>query len=444
MPAKERYFIPFRHLSPSLPEYTAECAAHKNNGKRCTSMVQSHNIPEINRLHARLQISYETTNNDERREEMLRKLAKLTICGHQTRVDGVIEAAVHQWNFELQPQDGAAVSLETPPRNVNAQSNDDKGSSKLKFTPYQKTNIDKPVADALSHELDRMVDRNIGQKIITHDWKHERDYLYIFECEEAEGMCKLGRTYDLSRRASEHEKCYPNLTQRWSLYCPNAEVFERVVQLEFSRHRYKHECLKCNVTHTEWFKTDIDDIYQRVKVWCQFSKGLQSHEKRSQVSVPVPGFSSDPDRWYKWAQKWVQLWDEKVSHTEPNTSGKSVVDNVIVTGEDLNLDDDAESVPGLSPSSSAPGAPDDDYSDPPTPTPIERSRNGKPILGQRLIIPAASPSVSPEVYWTPAESMSTPKGRVLFPRLPGAYPVSPVKVEDENGLADILENVKLF
>jgi hypothetical protein len=450
MPVKERYFIPFRLLSPLHPEYTAECPAHKKDGKRCKSKLERRAIPLINRLHARLQNSYETTIDDETRQEMLRELASLTICGHQTKLNGIIEAAVHQWNSELQPQDGAAVSLETPPRNVNAQSNDDEGSSKLEFTPYHTTKIDKLVADELSHELDRMMDRRISQKFITRNWKDGRDYLYIFECEEVEGMCKLGRTYDLSRRASEHEKCYPNLTQRRSLYCPNSEVVERVVQLEFTQHRYKHECLKCNTTHTEWFKTDLDDIYQRVKVWCQFSRGLQSREKRSQVSVPLPGFSSDPDRWYKWAQKWVQLWDKKVSHSEPNTSGKSVVDNAIVTEEYLNLDDDAESVPGLSPSSSARGTPDDDYSDPPTPTPIERSRNGKPILGQRLIIPAASSSVSSEVYWTPVESMSTPKGRILFPRIPGAYPVSPVKVvpketkEDENGLADILENIKLF
>ncbi|KAA8650144.1 hypothetical protein EYZ11_009793 [Aspergillus tanneri] len=379
---------------------------------------------------------------------MLRELATLTLCGRHRRSYGIIEAAVHQWSSELQPQDSAAVSLGTPPRNVNAQSSDDEGSSKLEFTPYQ-TKIDKLVRDELSHEL-RMIDRRISQEFITHNWNDKRDYLYIFECEEAEGMCKLGRSDNLSRRASEHKKCYPNLTQRCSFYCPNSKVFETVLKLEFTQHRYKHKCLKCNATHTEWFKTDFDNIYQRVKVWCLFSKGLQSPENRSKVSVPLPGFSSDPDRWYKWAQKSVQRWDKIVSHSEPNNSGKSVVDNAIVTGEDLNLDDDAESVPGLSPSSSAPGTPDDDYSDPPTPTPIERSRNGKPILGQRLIIPAASPSVSPEVYWTPVESMSTPKGRVLFPSISGAYPVSPVKVvpketkEDENGLADILENIKLF
>ncbi|KAE8339456.1 hypothetical protein BDV24DRAFT_75554 [Aspergillus arachidicola] len=442
MPTSKKSFIPFRLLLPSHPEYT-ECAAYTKEGKRCSSKL--HDISGINKLHAALHNSYKTTIEDETREDMLKKLAGLTICGWQKSKSGYIEAAVHQWNVELQRQDSAAVSLQTPPRNVNAQSHDDKGSPKWEFTPYQTAEIDKLVRGELTEELNRLINGRITQNFMTHNWKNERDYLYIFECEEAEGLCKLGRTGNLPRRASQHEKCYPNLMERWCLYCPNSTVFEKVVQLEFARHRYKHACLKCNVTHTEWFKADFDDIYQHVKVWCQFSQGLQSPEKRSQVSIPLFfEFPSDPDRWYKWAQGYVQSWDNKMSPSEPNTSGKSFVDQ-----DNVTVDDDAESIPGLSPSSSASGTPDDDYCDPPTPTPIERSRNTKPTLKQGLIIPAASLSVSHEAFWTPVESMSTPKDRVLF-RVPGEYPVSPVKVvpqeteEDENELADILESVRLF
>ncbi|KAE8137001.1 hypothetical protein BDV38DRAFT_293564 [Aspergillus pseudotamarii] len=458
MPAKEISLIPFHLLLPSHPEHI-QCAAYTGDGPRCSTMAQNsrvqnskvrslklHNIHRINELHAELQKSYATKIDDEARENLLKELADLTICGRQkSKIKGVIETAVHQWNAELQSQDSATVSLETPPRNINTQSKDDKGSSKLEFTLYQTAEVDKLVRGELIQELDRIIDRRISQKFIAHNLKDQRDYLYIFQCEEAEGMCKLGRTGNLSRRASEHEKCYPNLTQRRSLYCPNSELFEKVVQLELTQYRYKHECPKCNATHTEWFKADIDDICQRVEVWCLFSKGFQSIAKRSQVSIPYPGFSSDPDRWYKWAQKYVQSWDKEMLHPEPNTSGKSVVDNDTVTG-----DDDAESMPGLSPSSSASGAPDDDYSNPPTPTPIERSRNVKSTWGQRLIIPPASPSVSPEIYWSAVESMPIPKDRVLFPRVPGEFPESPVKVapkeitEDENELVDSLGNVKLF
>ncbi|KAL4783768.1 hypothetical protein BJX76DRAFT_368127 [Aspergillus varians] len=448
MPTKERSFIPFHLLSPLHPDYIAKCSAHKNDGKRCTSNLQGREIPRINTLHAGLQNKDDTTIDDETREETLRELATLTICRLQARSNGTIETAVRQWKSELQPQVSAAVSLDTPLRNANAQSNNGKGSTQLEFTPYQTTNIDERVVDQLSR--DWTMDRRISQKFNAYNSKDERDYLYIFQCEEAEGMCKLGRTCDLSRRASEHEKCYPNLTQRFSLYCPNSEVIERVVQLEFGQRRYKHECLRCNVTHTEWFKTDFNDMYQRVEVWCQFSRGFQSSEKRSQASVPIPGFSTDPDRWYKWAQECVQLWNEKGSQSEPRTPGNFAVDNAIVAVENLKLDDEAESVPGLSSSSSASATPDKYDSDPPTPISNERSRNGKPILRQRFIIPVASPSASPEAYWTPIKSMSTPKGRVLFPHIPGAFPVSPVKVvpkttkDDESGLADVLENIKLF
>ncbi|KAE8382399.1 hypothetical protein BDV26DRAFT_299356 [Aspergillus bertholletiae] len=446
MPVKEKSVVPFRFLSSLHPQFTAVCAAHKPNGERCTSTLPSP-ISLIDKLHARLQESYETPIDAETREQLLREFASLTICGHQKRSDETLEAATRQWNSELQPQDIAAVGLETPLRKVNTQSSNDGASAKLQFTPYQ-TKTDKLIKDELFHKLDGEMDRRISEKPIGHDWKNKRDYLYIFECEEAEGMCKLGRTSDLSRRASEHEKCYPNLTQRSCIYCPNSKVFEKVIQLECTQHRYKHKCLRCNVTHTEWFKTDLEDLYQRVKIWSKFSQGLQSPEKRSQVSIPL-FTSSDPDRWYNWAHRWVQSWDTEVPDSEPNTSSKSVAVNATGTGKDQDLDGDAESVPGLSPSGSAPEMPDDDYSDPPTPTPIERSRNGKPVLGQHLIIPDASPSVSPEVFWTPVENMATPKGRVLFPRIPGAYPVSPLKVmpketkKDEDGLAHMFGNIKL-
>ncbi|OGM49752.1 hypothetical protein ABOM_001828 [Aspergillus bombycis] len=444
MATKQTYFIPFDHLLPG--EYTGQCAAYKINGKdRCRSNPRP-SITAIKKLHKELQDSYRTGIDDDERETKLKKLAELTICGIQKkRIAGAIEDAIRQWNSELKMQNSPAVSPATPARNFNAQSKEDEGSSKLVFTPYKSANMDKYVAD----KLDQMADRKISTKSTTDSNKEKRDHLYIFECEDAKGMCKLGYSSNLSRRAREHEKCYPNVTERRSIYCPNADLFERVIQCELTQDRYKHKCGQCNTTHTEWFKADLDELYQRVKVWCRFSLGFQDPEKRVNVRIPSPGFSSDPDRWYKWAQEWVQFWENPVLHSMPNTPGKPVVNNAIVALEELNLEDDIESVPGLSPSSSASGMPDDDYIDPPTPTPIARSRNGKPVLGERLIIPAGSPSVYPEEYWTPVESMSTHKGRVLFPHVPGAYPASPVKVtpkktiEDENGLADILENMTL-
>ncbi|KAL2819833.1 hypothetical protein BJX63DRAFT_363617 [Aspergillus granulosus] len=443
MPPKERHFVPFRLLSPSHPDYTDECSAYKTDGKRCRSKVQRRAIDRIRKLHTEVQNS---TVDEETIEDKLGQLATITICGHQFRSPGIIEAAVEQWKSELQALENATVRPDTPPREANAASNKDEGRPKLVFTPHKTFDVDR----LLSRELDQIMDRRISQKFNNCDWKDERDYLYIFECEEAEGMCKFGRTFKLSRRASEHEKCYPFLTQRWEHHCPNSKVFERVVQLELAERRYKHECRECNGTHTEWFKIGLEEMKQRVKVWCRFSRRLQERERRLQLTIPLSGFSVDPDRWYNWAREWVRKWDEEAPQPEPNTPGNSSVDSAIPNGDNFNGDDDAQSVPGLSPPSSVPGTPDDDYSNPPTPTPLERSRNEKPSLrGPRLTIVASSMSVAPEVYWTPVETMTTLKDRIFVPHIPGEFPVSPVKgvpgrsSEDENGLEDIFGGIRL-
>ncbi|KAB8264303.1 hypothetical protein BDV32DRAFT_145551 [Aspergillus pseudonomiae] len=440
MAIKQTYFIPF-HLFSS-EEYTGQCAAYKSsrNKGRCTSTPGSDLIKKtkINELHAQLQSSYENRTGDEDKEKMLKELAGLTICGRQKKVDGAIEDAVRQWNSELKTQDSPAVCPATPARNVNAQSKKDEGSPKLEFTPYKTDDMDKYIVGKLNEAAGR--DSSMDSD------KEKRDHLYIFECDDAKGMCKLGYSSSLTRRAREQEKCYPNTTERRSLYCPNPDIFEKVVHRELSQDRYKHKCGRCNVTHNEWFKADLDELYRRVKVWCQFSQGFQDPEKRVDVRIPPPELPSGPDRWYKWAQKWVQDWEKQGLHSEPNTSDTSAVHNAIMAVEALNLDDDAESVPGLSPSSSVSGIPGDDYIDPPTPTPIERSRNGKSLLKNNLIIPTASPSMSSEEYWTAVESLSTHKGSVLFPQVPGGYPASPVKVttnEDDNGLVGTLENMAL-
>jgi hypothetical protein len=443
MAAKSRRFVPFRLLSPSHPEYTRECSAHKNDGKRCTSKVPERAIDEIRELHGRVQ---ESTLDDDAIADILRKLARLTICGRQLRSAGTVEGAVKQWRAELQAEDDGTDRPNTPLGNVKAEVEESEKSPQLTFTPYQTTDVD----TLLAREFDQLIDRRISQKFNSREWRDERDHLYVFECEEAKGMCKLGRTKNLSRRASQHDKCYPLLTERWSLYCPNAEVFEKVVQLEFSQRRYQHVCSVCSKTHTEWFKANLEEMVGRLKLWCEFSCHLQTREKRLQLTLPLAGGSPAPDRWYRWAQGWVRTWDEHDSQTAPNTPDGSSVDNAIMIIDDPDIDDDAHSVPGLSPSGSAPGTPDDEYNDPPTPTPVERSWSGKPPLRPRLDIRTVSQSVLDDTYYTPVETMATPKGPVLFPVIPGAFPDSPTKglpeggEGDDYGLDSILESIRLL
>jgi hypothetical protein len=388
--------------------------------------------------------------DDKSMQDMLRELAALTICGHQLRCAGIIEAAVEQWKSELEAQDVPEDETSNPstrPRDTLAGSDDEEESSQLMFTPYQTFDVDR----LLAREFDQIMDRRISQKFNNRDWNDRRDYLYIFECEEAKGMCKLGRTSNPPRRARDQEKCYRRLRQRWTLYCPNSEVFERVVQLELAERRYQHECRSCTKTHTEWFKADLEEMVKRAKVWCQLSCHLQTCQKRLQLTLPLAGVSSDPDRWYKWAQRWVQTWDDYDSQAAQETPDRSVINHTRTADASLDIDNDTQSVPGLSPSSSSPGTPDDDYSVPPTPTPIHRSRNQRPPLGPRLAIPTELEPKVDEVYWTPVETMATPGGPTLFPMIPGAFPVSPLKGVsgqyndyDVNGMDDILESIRLL
>jgi hypothetical protein len=55
-----------------------------------------------------------------------------------------------------------------------------------------------------------------------------------------------------------------------------------------------------------------------------------------------------------------------------------------------------------------------------------------------------------DTYYTPVETMATPKGPVLFPVIPGAFPDSPTKglpeggEGDDYGLDSILESIRLL
>ncbi|KAL3486347.1 hypothetical protein BJX62DRAFT_246882 [Aspergillus germanicus] len=443
MPTESLRFVAFRALSHLHSEYTGKCAAHQKDGKRCRSQVPrggKHAIARSRELHIKAQ---DRTLDEDSIADMLGELASLTICGLQRRSAGVIEAAVKQWKDELEAEDDEISRPNTPSGDDDTASEDSEERAQFIFTSYQTYDVD----TLLTREIDQLIDRRISQKFNSRDWNGERDHLYVFECERAAGMCKLGRTQNLSRRASQHDRCYPLLTQRWSFHCPNAEVFEKVVQLEFSHRRYQHTCLECGKTHIEWFKAGLEEIVTRVKVWCQLSCHLQSREKRAQLALPLAGVSDDPDRWYKWAQGWVQTWDRHDSHSAPKTPDRSTTSNAIMTANDSNIDDDVQSVPGLSPSNSAPGTPEGDYDDPPTPTPIGRSRSGRPSLKPQLAILTASQSAPNETYYTPVETMPTPAGCVLFPAIPGAFPLSPVKGlaeatgNNENGLEDILESI---
>ncbi|KAL5041008.1 T5orf172 domain-containing protein [Aspergillus fruticulosus] len=424
MPAKEKVFVPFRLLLPSDPEYRPHCPAITGQGLRCKSKLKECNIPQIRELLTKVQDSHEDTTDDETRETTLRRIAKLSICGHQIKS---IEAAVRQWVAETRPRDSHLVgpqTPQTPPRNVQAQLRDNGGGSELVFTPYRRDEIEAPVADELSRELNRMMDENIGVNFLKHirDSEAERGYLYIFDSERAKGMYKVGRTKRPRKRGAEQDKCYRGFEERRSIHCPNAKLFERIIQLEFAQYRYEHYCGRCDRFHTEWFKAPFDDIVGHINLWSHFSRALQSgntFDKLSQVTIPLPGTSSDPNRWYKWALGYVEKWRKESPVPQLGPSEEPVV-NKASGPEDLEPVEDTISVPGLSPSSSTPGTPSDDFTDPPTPTPSSRTRQRKFTMPETLSIPEVMPSEPDDIFFTPVEDVSD------MPSIP--TPESPVRI----------------
>ncbi|KAL4995586.1 hypothetical protein BDV10DRAFT_187911 [Aspergillus recurvatus] len=371
MSAKEKVFVPFRVLSPSHPEYTSHCPAKTEKGWRCRSRLQECNIPRIKELLTKLQDSHEDTSEGETREDTLRRIASLSICGHQRNN---IDAAVRQWTAEIQSQDSHSVGLQPPPENANARLTDDGQGSRLRFAPYRQA----AVADELSRELNRIMDENIGAEFLKRirDSKAERGYLYIFECEGAEGMYKVGRTKRHTRRAAEQERCYSSVVERWTRHCPNAELFEKIIQLQFAQCRYQHDCVRCKRAHTEWFKAPYDDIARHIHLWSEFSRDLQRGDtfaKLSQMTIPLPGTSSDPDRWYRWALGYIETWRKRSPVPELSTSDECVVNKASAI-EDRRPDGDTVAVPARSPSSSTPGSPGDDSTGRPSLTLSIRTR----------------------------------------------------------------------
>ncbi|KAL4971540.1 T5orf172 domain-containing protein [Aspergillus desertorum] len=411
MQAKEKKFVPVRHLSPSHPEYTSHCPAKTEKGSRCASRLREGNIPLIKELLAKLQDGHKDSIDDETRKETLRRIAVLSICGRQKNY---IDTAVLQWLAENGPQASHSMGPQTPPvplrptKGGNAMLADTERGSKLKFIPYRREETETLVADEQSRELNRILDENIGTKFLKHlrDSTAERGYLYIFECEGETGMYKVGRTKRFMERDAEQQKCY-RVAQYQSICCPNAELFERIIQLEFAQYRYQHYCDRCNRFHTEWFKAPFNDIVEHIRLWSQFSQDLQRGDtfaKLSQVSVQLPGTSSDPDRWYKWGLGYVRKWSRS-QDPQLNPSGESVVSKATGT-KDLEPDDNTVSVPELSPCSSSPGTPGDDFADPPTPTPSSRTRNEKFSSQGALTIPDTTSPEQDDVFWTPVEDLS--------------------------------------
>ncbi|KAL4793738.1 hypothetical protein BDV19DRAFT_212998 [Aspergillus venezuelensis] len=161
----------------------------------------------------------------------------LTLCGRHSK-DGDITAAVRQWKAEV------LLAAITTPKTKSS-------SLTLSFKRYRI----KEITDQVLANPDLYVDKKISGKLlgISPTSKPDNQFLYILEHKNYKGMYKVGFT-EGHKRIRDHEKCYPGLSLHDYVPCPNAELFEKIVHLEFVQYRYSHFCKYHCHEHIEWFE----------------------------------------------------------------------------------------------------------------------------------------------------------------------------------------------
>ncbi|KAL4810932.1 hypothetical protein BDV18DRAFT_3683 [Aspergillus unguis] len=346
------FFIPF-HLTSSRRsvEFTASCAAHKKDEQRCRKTIAGHQLHRIHELHKEILQTRGKEVNDEDLKNKFVELASICLCSSHKLYK---EAAVYQWQHDFR---SAATNtfIDQPepatPRRENIE---------FKFKPFCGT-----IANDVESEprgTYRSIDTQIIDKLmkrIEHD-PRESDYLYLFGHKNAPGVYKVGRTTTLERFNQGHKRCYPGLVIYSFSYCPNSELFERLVQSEFLPRRRMHEC-HCHTTHGEWFEVPLEDLSFCLTTWVTFARLLYCGDTKSKIAnmtLRFPGTSLDPVRWRDWARDWIHRWSGN------DTAGHGAQQRPAP-------DTPPESPPGLS-SGSEPATPDNSYLDPATPTPASR------------------------------------------------------------------------
>ncbi|KAL2832049.1 hypothetical protein BDW59DRAFT_114819 [Aspergillus cavernicola] len=303
MPSKVRVFVQFHILPSAHPSYTGKCAALTKDGRPCPRWLKC-DISPIDKLHAKLQHDDGRAMEDREREDTLREIAKLCLCSsYKHNGDGCIEAAVRQWNAEIRSQAGPLVDPQTPPRNVVTPAKHS-GGLHLGFEPYLPSEIKKLVDNQLWQALDRKIDKDISAELIIRTDKGEDavNYLYIFSRENEKGMYKVGHTKGLKRVTHDHERCYPRLVVRKCVECPNAQLIERLVHLEFARYHHQRYCGHCNKMHREWFDAPYEHLMESINKWSRFSRILYSGDtwnKQKDPQVSLVSVTSGPHRWHE-------------------------------------------------------------------------------------------------------------------------------------------------
>jgi hypothetical protein len=299
-----------------------------SHGKHCEEQILR-DTSKTQQLHDKLRDDKDL--DTAARVEILEEIAKLSLCDVHAE-DEDIDAAVKQWESEI-----ASRTKPEEPQTPKPKSGADCQRILFQASPQTKK-LKNPL------DLDAEVRRVLAGNIEIQDKKETS--LYIFSYEHAPGVYKFGKTNHLDRRTAEHKKCYPGLEMRIQLACPNAGVFERVVDAELSRYRRFHFCGVCRKNHIEWFEAPLKTIQYVATAWSLYATMLYEHGLSVDANhqrLPLRGFSTREDRWCRWALGEATRWMDKNPNPTAALPKIHVLDQVSETDDTDASDSEAES-----------------------------------------------------------------------------------------------------
>ncbi|KAL4929903.1 GIY-YIG nuclease family protein [Aspergillus undulatus] len=379
-----------------------KCVAYKDDETRCGRPIAECNLARVHKLHERVRENDKGAGkpvDDEDRRNILERIAGLSLCGSHNK-DNDIRAAACQWADEIQSR-VRNIHLGQP-KKARRKTSDSGSCFKLQFEPYHTCDGDssenKEATTGSNAYLDRIVDEKIIRELLRKIERHDpaTEYLYVFTHPAADGVYKVGHTNNLQRRNREHARCYHEIVLHCLVQCPNAQLYETLLQAEYKQARRKHKCKECKATHGEWFEAPLEELVYCVNTWALFARMLCCNDISTKVAQlrSTPTFDPNPYRWRKWALEWAEKWSrlplsEQSSPLTPEKANGPYVHDDAESEFDQkgNTEYFLSPVPELSPDSgSSPASPDGSASGPATPTPssrihrrLDRSSSVQPI-----------------------------------------------------------------
>ncbi|KAL4912147.1 hypothetical protein BDW62DRAFT_195333 [Aspergillus aurantiobrunneus] len=270
------------------------CVALLEDGKRCCNLISECDLED----------------KYDRDDDILAELAKLCLCreaGHNTAQ--TVDEAIKQWKQQKTSsdlEDAAPSSLSTP----EDRENNPGPLAQFKFErPKGTENIDpKEIDDRI---LGLLEEGNTADK---------PKCMYLMGHKAAKGLYKIGNKAKILSKLPYKSCYYPG----WDLYywvqCSYPGFVQQLVLGEFGAQKRIHRCDNSESsthpkTHINWIEAPGEDIKASINAWSDLVK-----RDYSGVQLPASGFSTDLNRWTKWAQQTADSLKAPAAPTLPPRS----------------------------------------------------------------------------------------------------------------------------